>query len=200
MSSKYNEQYKNICNLITSHNSRSSITDFKQRLKSSLDTGLDINYASSTEMPLLWHAIYPSHARERLVPILLDAGANPNVIDADGRNALIYTIYNNVSEPIIREILKKTENLNLQDNNGWIAFSMACDKFRSAPAANNQFKHIAKLLLEAGADPFLDSRWEKPWGWEVGIRRIKEIENLILQHQLAKEAQPKTIETYEYEI
>lgn len=192
--------YSELYNLIVTFNSRSSIRNFKNKLNIALEEGMDINFKWYPSQPLLWDAI--NLAKERLIPILLDKGADPNFIDHGGRNGLIFAIYHNLSEKTIQLILDKTNDINLMDNEGATAFSLACGQFRCWPEREDKdtYKNIAKRILLAGADPFLNKSWQEQWGWETGNKRMKEIEQLITQCQCNQEIYTRNRMTYEYEI
>ncbi len=76
--------------------------------------------------PLLFYVALYSHARLSYLPCLVDMamkrGSNPNIRDAQGRVALLFTI-----DPAVKKLLEEHgADINFQDNNNETALHTAC--------------------------------------------------------------------------
>jgi len=90
--------------------------------------------------PLLIEASDLGH--EDTVRVLLDAGANPDVQDAQGRTALLLSVSQGVSGTA-KVLLEKNASPDMKDNTGKTPLMMA---------AKNGFRRIVRLLLDYDAD------------------------------------------------
>ena len=108
-----------------------------------MDAGADVNLATDGGMtPLISMLRIGRFALSEALEItrlLLDAGANPNHQDAEGRSALHYAKYGEVIELLI----ERGAIVNLQDNKGQTALHRAAQQNNSAAVT---------ALLEHGAD------------------------------------------------
>ncbi len=90
--------------------------------------------------PLLIEASEPGY--EDTVKVLLDAGADPEIQDAQGRTGLLLSVSQGFSATV-KVLLEKHANPNIKDNTGKTPLMMA---------AKNGFRRIVRLLLDYDAN------------------------------------------------
>lgn len=104
----------------------------------------DVDYSGET---LLWKAV--QRKAIDIVNIFLDAGANVNIPDNDGWTPLHIAVQNQ-DRNIVEILLRYNPEINAQNKYGnnplWVAVFYAKGQ-----------RDIIKLLLEAGADPYLEN-------------------------------------------
>ena len=88
----------------------------------------------------LSHAAENGH--ERVVQILLDKGAEPNLADKSGRTALLWAVLNE-HRVVAEQLLARGADVQKRDNARWTALLFA---------VRNRSTSMANLLLEMGAD------------------------------------------------
>lgn len=103
--------------------------------KQNVGIGL-INYRDKNDRTPLHHAI--KYNNEFAIDLLLESGANVNIVDVDNYNSLFYAIKNR-SINICKKIIKKIFNINAKNANGENCLHIAC---------NLQLYDIAKLLIQ----------------------------------------------------
>lgn len=133
---------------------------FESELKSALEQGFPIDFTLDFTPYKRYGTLL--HIAIRLqndaVVYLLHAGADVNVLDCSinvldcSLNALMLAIYHENPAKIIREILKRTEDINYKNNKGYSALALLCreavlSKFRDW---QNDLA-VLNMLLKAGA-------------------------------------------------
>ena len=145
------------------------IDTFASILRESLDQGYTLDFAprKKSSQPLLNEAFYAISNVQLLeyIKVLIEAGADVNQVDEDGRNCLMKIVmrYTSVSVRIIEEIIRHTTDINAQDKFGWTALFYACGEYLvemysygnlHVEPKNNL--PVIRTLLKAGADPNID--------------------------------------------
>ena len=156
---KFDQIYVDLLEYIRLYDPRKSKTDqtFKSMLASALEQGFPIDYIPKTRRDTLLNYAIDYH-KDDLALILLEAGADVNIITPDQRNCLSSTIAN-ISLPVMREVASRTENINLKNSYDYTAFQSLCIHyiFAKEDESPTLFPKL-KLLLEFGAEleiPFL---------------------------------------------
>ena len=120
----------------------------------------DINHQQETGETFLMFAC----DHKNIVTTLLENGADPNICDYDGDNALHYVLLSSSSEDnvldIIQTLLSKNINVNVQNNNGITPLMIARGKgytevlslLSSKADPNNMESKIDSSLMEATAE------------------------------------------------
>ena len=107
--------------------------EFIALLKDKMEKGFPIDYITSRKLEkseysresLLFHAIR-KNLYDFIIP-MLELGANPNLIDVYGKNALINLANDrDVPSEVFKAVLKKTKNIVLQDNFEFTAMDYLC--------------------------------------------------------------------------
>jgi hypothetical protein len=125
-------KYKTISEAIA----RNDVEDVKRHLEKSPDV---VNTFGRSKMTPLHEAIMRKRPEAAL--ILLNAGADPNVVTSRSQTAMHLAIDRDLA--IVAEaIMKVGIDLGIRDSQGWTALHLASAKNRNA---------IAKLLVETGA-------------------------------------------------
>ena len=187
---------------------------FSAKLKSALKHGYDINYMLPDDatkpgtylgflqgMSIL-HVVIQAGRGEKIPIIdeLLKCGADPNLLTSDGRNALIIVGKYFRQPEVFSKLIPLTKDINLQDKEGCTAFGNICFNLDWYGMNMPIVIDILKQLLLAGADPFLDSRWENRTE-EKFVEEKKKVYQFINQFLTQKEAVQKSDENlYDYEL
>ena len=102
----------------------------------------DVNATSKNNATALMAACRMEHTAA--IPILLNAGADPNIADADGDTSLHYAARNYLCTEALQTIISHGGDVNATSKNNATALMIAC-RMRNTPAIH--------VLLDAGADP-----------------------------------------------
>ena len=197
---KFDQIYVDLLEYIRLYDPRKSKTDqiFKSTLESALEQGFPIDYIPKTmrESTLLNYAI--DFHKDDLALILLEAGADVNIITPDQRNCLSSTI-TNISLPVMREVAARTENINLKNSYDYTAFQSLCIHYIFAKEDESQtlFPKL-KLLLEFGAEleiPFLFSASKEDKNRAVKLKNF-----LTMYTEQRSAVNHKDSVKYEYEL
>ena len=130
-------------------------------LKILLDNGIDVNkrYVAG-ECMLMKLLIWNNNLqyRERVINMLLDAKADPNIQKDDGGTVLMLAARNSAvesisSEKIVQMLLDAKADPNIQTDSGTTALALATKEVGHISTLNT-----VKILLEARADPNLENK------------------------------------------
>ena len=130
---------------------------------------------------------------------LLELGADVNVKDSEGRNALLACAYG--QSDIILHITEMTSDINAQMG-GSTALGILCGRYCNDIEDRNNLLPCINQLIKKGADPCLDTKWESIALYNTGVRKrrdklLKYITNYVLQREAI---QKSASADYEYEI
>jgi len=99
------------------------------------------------------------NGHKEMAQILLQNGANPNLVADGGRRTPLYAaVYENRLE-VARLLIESGADANASDENGYTALHRA---------ANNGHKEIVELLIENGADVNVSTQTRNIWGFNIG--------------------------------
>ena len=175
--------------------------NFRQKLNTAIENGFPIDYVprpksilSYIKYPLLRSSII--NGCNEFSSILLDAGANPNLIDHRKHNALDNAadfLNNNSDLNLFERILDMTENSDSID----LALSLVCRKL----SYTDNICQAITLLLDAGADPKRGFRTCEIYSDGEDTERkaaAAKLKNLILRYDIRKKN--NTAAYYDYEL
>ena len=227
------EQLKEACNNgfpvdFTLQNSKTTLLEFVVRnfnsrysntinaMQALIDLGADVDHISKDGDTLLTSA-----ARGALTyrfKLLIKNGANPNICNKRGDNALTALaeiqwlvaaeayVDETTSDKYFYDMLSQIENINHKNNLGQTALGIICRCYKrhnGTQTKKGMFEYI-KALLDAGADPEADTGWltEEKYRYNGKLPIYdKEIQNFITNYLLGKELEEKGSQTYfEYEL
>ena len=145
---------------------------------------------------------------------LIEVGADVNAINSSGENALIREARNSSWKEAVPVILKHTKNINAKDNNGHTALSYICLKYLECKMRmvwSNDYldKTNTKklweqihLLLNAGADPGIDTTWQKDvrdsTEWQTEMHNLVKYMTMHVQQKKALDKNSGT--AYDYAL
>lgn len=113
-----------------------------------LKHGANVNLAPPpARRTALMHAV--ESGQNEIVQMLLQAGASPEIEDADGNTALLIAVTHGNAHGVELLLMSKETIVDHRDQEGGTPLMLAVDLNRS---------DIAELLLERGADPYLENR------------------------------------------
>lgn len=204
---KFDQIYVDLLEYIRLYDPRKSKTDqtFKSMLASALEQGFPIDYIPKTRRDTLLNYAIDYH-KDDLALILLEAGADVNIITPDQRNCLSSTIAN-ISLPVMREVAARTENINLKNSYDYTAFQSLCIHYIFAKEDESQtlFPKL-KLLLEFGAEleiPFLFSASKEDKNRAVKLKNFLTMyteQRSAVNHEQRSAVNHKDCVKYEYEL
>ena len=93
--------------------------------------------------------------------LLIDIGADVNIIDTEGRNTLICMAEYKMSNSNISKVIRKTSDINRQDKYHRTAFGIICYKWFSGELSEIRAKKLLSLLIDAGANFNVDDTVER---------------------------------------
>ena len=177
-----------------------TVDDFKNLLQNHLQYGGAINYRFEDGMTLLHKSLSQNVLIKLGIPdYLLDIGADANITDKKGQNVLLLGLRNvpYVTSSNYKELLKRliysTNDLEHQDNAGWGAFGIVCGNYIYLTDSGKRklMCEIANLLLEAGVDPKLDTKWK------LGRSKDQNMQNDKLEHHSRRRELMQMLRSYE---
>lgn len=149
---------------------------FKEELERAIARNYPVNFLPRSNeyaySPLLMTAceIEEYDTGDELSLLLLEAGADVNIIDPLQNSALISAIRNQCSIRVIDTIFRKTTNIKQTNAMGHTALGTLCYTFikmsmlsydPDAVRYRSALLMLIRKLLGAGADLEIDTRWEK---------------------------------------
>lgn len=153
--------------------------------------GADVNLGtgvvgSPRSTPLAAAAIGSSGERGAVLRLLLDAGADPDLLGADGRTALMHAVERDVGffgrvgdfALSTQTLIEAGADLDIRDPFGLTAWMRGMSLFSSVEIkeVSDQYKKVADLLLEADASMDGWEDVELVWAASVGqIDRLREL-------------------------
>ena len=114
----------------------------KDMLSTVVNHGADINATSNKNVTSLMLACEKGNMDA--INVLLNAGADPNIADAEGDACLQYAARNDCCTEIVQAIISRCVDINATNKNNITALMMVCEKIN---------KNAINVLLNAGADP-----------------------------------------------
>ncbi len=145
--------------------------------------GADVNHCndvagSPRSTPLVCAAVSASAERDQVIRLLLESGADPDLLGADGRTALMHAVerdvgfFGRIGEPALstRTLIDAGANLEIRDAYGLTAWMRALSLASSIEIDEvaEQYEAIARLLEAAGASTDRLAEVELIWAVEVG--------------------------------
>ncbi len=150
-----------------------------EMLRELIADGADVNKSSGLvgsprSTPLACAAICPSAERDAILKLLLDAGADPDQLGADGRTALMHAVERDVGffgrtgefALSTRTLIDAGADLKIRDRYGLTAWMRAMSLASSIDIEEvaDQYEEVARVLEEAGASkdgwPEIDMLWD----------------------------------------
>lgn len=126
------------------------------------------HHPKSTNLTLLEALMRPNgitcSKKYECIDKLLDAGADASRNDAEDNTLLHLAISNGYSYYYVKKLIDNSKDVNAVNKNGETAFGMAAREFRNVQSKTykqDTARKIYTLLLEKGADPYLDNRWQE---------------------------------------
>lgn len=113
------------------------VTTVSEHLKAHPDLINVVNHRGETPLIRARH--------EAMLTLLLEHGADLHAVDRDGRTALHQAAHRKRA-PLVALLLEHGAKVGLQNREGWTALHYAC-------RGRNSSLEIARLLIDAGADP-----------------------------------------------
>ncbi len=142
---------------------------------------------SPRSTPLACAAICSSAERDGFLRLLLEAGADPDRLGADGRTALMHAVerdvgfFGRVGEPALstRTLIDAGADLEIRDPYGLTAWMRACSLATAIPLDEvaDQYEVIAELLEDAGAST--EGHREIDLIWAVLSEELDEARSLL---------------------
>ena len=114
----------------------------KEAMQAIIAHGANVNAVDQRNSTALMRTSNDGH--EDTTNVLLNAGADPNIADANGKTSLHHAIVGRCNERIVQAIVDKGADVNARDI-----------KSRTAllSASHFGYEHAIRILLKAGADP-----------------------------------------------
>ena len=154
-------KYLRISNAMSKCRTGEEIEAFEEFLENEIKHGFDINYHYNRRTSLLQYAIWLTMPAE-MIYLLLRHGADPNIGDIHNESALTQAAKQTrwvLENPKMFQALIKRSDLNHKDRFGTTALAHLCFSyiaFADSPKARTNILAVIKILLDAGANPYLD--------------------------------------------
>lgn len=204
--------YKDLVEKIPNPEGVNSFEDFKDLLLKALKNGYDINYFPKGKyaelpdgFPLLYCAL-KNRAPAEVIALLIELGANTNIINQYGDNALSLAFAYQVSFEALKVIALKSD-INSTNRFGYTFVGQLCEvyiKYGRRWGSGLDYGDLSELnfLLEHGADTEKDSSWkQKNYFEEPQLKRRLELQNYIaMWKESRQELQLTSVTAYDYEI
>lgn len=102
------------------------------------------------------------YGRFTLTKYLIENGLDVNCIDNAGQ-APLHNCANHKHSKVVALLLEFGADVNLQDNKGWTPLLFAIRRKVNTPRITPDYWKVIRILLEAGADPYLLTLSGKPY-------------------------------------
>lgn len=179
-------------------------------IKILLEAGANVNKQNEFgNTPVLNIMYYGNHRNQaKRINELLEAGADPNIANKEGVN-LLMAMANDVFLPIelFQNVLNKIQNINALSRSGKTALGIMCEKhlYNNPPLDNAQFKEKLNMILDAGADPNIESQWKWQRAERFNKEAIKELmETIYIRYEQIQQVNNisvhQEIPLWEYEL
>ena len=162
------------------------------------DYPIDFIPAFTRGWTILYTALY--YKQSEKVFEILKAGADVNIQDFNGYNALMLAVKFRCDLNVVDAILPQINNINAIDKVNETAFSIACTNYIVYGKLDLD---VIGRLLKAGADPYLNNEWQKDFRYQhiMMQTRYKKIKTYVLTYMETRAAiQTKYGNAYEYEL
>lgn len=203
---KFFNYYDELTNIFHRAESAEDLKLFQEKLGAAISDGYPIDYSPPKyDMPLLRFVIRRAGDKERykkdkeaMVHVLLELGADPNIIDYKGDDALLHATVMWTGLPAYKAILERTTDINRKSHDGYTPLSQLCEYYiclAFSPRWREETYRKLTLLLDAGADPklikneqstILDHQISATVDWEIKKdewERLKEFANSYLPYK-----------------
>ena len=114
----------------------------KDVLETIVNHGVDVNATNKKNVTALMIACEKGNANA--INVLLNAGAHPNIIDANGNTCLHYAAYGDCIKDSLQTVINHGAEVNATNAGYATAIMLACEKGNT---------DVINVLLNAGADP-----------------------------------------------
>lgn len=153
-----------------------SMTLMKILLKAGANVNKQNEYGNTPVLNTLYYGNHRNKAER--IDELLKAGADPNIANKEGVN-LLMAMAKDIFLPIelFQNVLNKIQNINALSRSGKTALGIMCEahlykRHINTPLDNTRFKEKLNMILDAGADPNIESQWK----WQRAERFNKDEE------------------------
>ena len=113
-------------------------------IRKTLDYGAKVNATDSGGNPLIWVTYIKHPTNIALIELLLLYGANPNSMEDESGETLLYDACHTKNINLVDLLLQRNANPNIPNELGGLPLTLACNK-------NNPT--LVKTLLDYGANP-----------------------------------------------
>lgn len=142
---------------------------------------IDIVNVRNNKNQTLLH-VAAGYGRTSLVRYLLHHGANVNALDNEGQ-APLHNACGHGHSLVSQVLIKYGANVNLTDNRGWSPMHFAVSRGDNHERISPIYWQVIELLLESGADPYLESRSGK--NCMMKVKRIEDATDIKTKHLLS---------------
>ena len=151
-------------------------------LQAIISQGVDVNATNNKSVTALMIAC--EKGKQNAINVLLNAGADPNIADADGNTCLHYAAQNHWYTRVLQAIISQGVDVNATNKKSVTALMIACEKGK---------KNAINVLLNAGADlNIADADGDTCLHYAARSHWPKEIFHSIISHGFDVNATNKT--------